>query len=189
MPWSLKFKKYKRQHPTINVTDFTAKVKEAFWEIIKQLEIQEEQHPDLMKNDILCDEVENLFIDRIGEPYNQNRHDIIFSDGEKRYKDNEPPGYEDAKEKKDKVTKYNDLIIKDMYGDLIVWNQIIDMVKQENKPVIFVTGDVKDDWFQKFKGKTPGPRLELLYEFKKETGFEFYVYQTYYSRANRGIIF
>ena len=33
-----------------------------------------------------------------------------------------------------------------------------------------MTNDNKEDWFEKYKGRTKGPRFELIREFHKETG-------------------
>ena len=62
-----------------------------------------------------------------------------------------------------------------MYGDLILWFQIIDYAKEKKCPIIFVTNDVKEDWWQQEKDdKTKDtPRHELLYEFKDKTSQNF----------------
>lgn len=64
-------------------------------------------------------------------------------DGEIRYKNNVPPGFKDSKNK-DGVRKYSDLII---------WKEIIRYAKANTKNVIFVTDDVKADWWEEVDGK------------------------------------
>ena len=59
--------------------------------------------------------------------------------GEKRYKDNVPPGFMDAKDKKG-VRKYSDFFI---------WKEILRFAQNHNKDVIFVTDDIKQDWWVK----------------------------------------
>ncbi|OAV72242.1 hypothetical protein Barb4_00030 [Bacteroidales bacterium Barb4] len=65
-----------------------------------------------------------------------------------------------------------------VYSDLLIWKEIVKKSRTEKKHVILVTGDVKEDWFLKSRGKTLGPRPELIQEFKKETAQIFYVYPT-----------
>lgn len=60
-------------------------------------------------------------------------------EGEKRYKNNTPPGFCDAKNK-DGVQKYSDLII---------WKEIIRFAENNKKNILFVTDDVKSDWWER----------------------------------------
>nr|WP_297705293.1 PIN domain-containing protein [uncultured Butyrivibrio sp.] len=76
--------------------------------------------------------------------------------GEKRYKDEIPPGYKDAKNKKGVR----------QYSDLFLWNEILRFAKNKKKDVIFVTDDVKDDWWIRINGQMT-LRPELLLEFSK----------------------
>lgn len=77
-------------------------------------------------------------------------------DGEKRYKNEVPPGFKDAKNK-DGVRKYSDLIL---------WNEILRFAKMNTKNVIFVTDDVKADWWVTIEGnKQFHPKL--IDEFEK----------------------
>ena len=62
----------------------------------------------------------------------------LCKEGEYRYKSQTPPGYKDAK--KDGVSKY---------GDLIVWAETYEYAVLNNKNIIFVTDDVKEDWWEK----------------------------------------
>lgn len=75
-----------------------------------------------------------------------------------------PPGYRDAQnnEKKEAGQRY-------IYGDLIIWKSVIKKAKEDKVDIIFLTNDNKEDWFEKYKGQTKGPRFELLREFHKET--------------------
>ena len=83
---------------------------------------------------------------------------FLILEGELRYKSKIPPGYCDEKQKQDNE-----------YGDLIIWKEIIEYSKVNNNDVIFVTQDVKEDWWFKEKGRTIGPRYELREEFSNAT--------------------
>ena len=63
------------------------------------------------------------------------------------------------------------------YGDLILWFQTIDKVKEENRPIFLITDEKKEDWWLIHKGKRIGPRPELIQEMINETEFPCYIYR------------
>ena len=73
-------------------------------------------------------------------------------EGEKRYKNQIPPGFMDGKDK-DGVRKYSDFII---------WKEILNYARNQKKDIIFVTDDVKADWWDE-----SGFHAKLLAEFEK----------------------
>ncbi|WP_438301904.1 PIN-like domain-containing protein [Pseudomonas sp. NMS19W] len=62
------------------------------------------------------------------------------------------------------------------YGDYVVWLQMIAKSKVSKNSIIFITGDVKEDWWLSSQGKTVGPLPSLIHEFEAETGSAFYMY-------------
>ncbi|MGI8588985.1 MAG: PIN-like domain-containing protein [Chloroflexia bacterium] len=118
-------------------------------------------------DDILA-AVTEIFDGRVGRPYNRERLEQIFADGEGRYKRQVPPGFEDAKHKGG----------EEKYGDLVLWYQIIDHAKTTKKCIILVTNDQKPDWWWKHEGEKPAtrPRPELVQEMLTEAGLRFYMY-------------
>lgn len=83
--------------------------------------------------------------------------DEINIEGKKRYANKVPPGYMD-------VEKTNGNI----YGDLIIWKEVIKFAKINSVNVLYVTNDTKEDWFMETDtGKEF--RKELIDEFVKET--------------------
>ena len=77
-------------------------------------------------------------------------------EGEERYKKETPPGFKDAKNK-DGVRKYSDLII---------WMEMLRYAKTNHKNIIFVTDDVKADWWEEISGVKTF-HSKLLNEFSK----------------------
>jgi hypothetical protein len=75
---------------------------------------------------------------------------------------------------------YDNLIIRREYGDLIIWRQIIEEAKKRgSQHIAFVTDDDKDDWWWTYKGKTIGPRPELVAEIRNEAGVSvFHMYNS-----------
>ncbi len=78
-------------------------------------------------------------------------------EGECRYKKEVPPGFEDTKGK-DRVRKYSDLIL---------WQETLRYSKKNNAPIVFVTDDVKADWWQTNDDGNKQFHSKLVEEFKK----------------------
>lgn len=122
---------------------------------------------DPLDEDPVYSELSNLIAGRIGDPLPTDRLETIPSDAQARYEQQVPPGYGDAGKEGNR-----------QYGDLIIWYQMIDHVSQTHRPLIFVTSDVKDDWFWRIGGRTIGPRPELIREMQDKTSVPFYAYAT-----------
>ena len=103
---------------------------------------------------------------KCGQAFSFNEILGIIQEGEFRYRNTIPPGY------KDKDTKQGSQI----YGDLIIWKEILRYACQENKSVIFVCDDVKEDWLQKNGKDIETPRVELIKEFQDTAGTDFWMY-------------
>ena len=81
----------------------------------------------------------------------------IIKEGELRYRYKLPPGFMDCE--KDGIEKF---------GDLFVWKEILKLPsKNEVKNIIFITNDIKDDWWSKDKSGNLEMRSELLDEFNE----------------------
>ena len=155
------------RHPFIDVKIFSEKINGILTEIENELDECKKKHPNLLKSDKLRDDISTLFEGKVGEPYPPEKLKKLFDEGKERYTHKIPPGYNDKVEDGENP-----------YGDLILWFQIIDYAKSIKKPIIFITDDIKEDWWLKFKGKTIGPRPELIDEIYKKANVDFYMYQT-----------
>jgi hypothetical protein len=116
--------------------------------------------------DPILDVIFKYFDGRTGLPFDNAQLNAVFEEGKKRYEKNIPPGFKDSKKKED----------NNMYGDLIIWKQIINYAKENKKDIIFVTQDQKIDWWNIVHGKTIGPRFELRKEFYDNTNQSFHMY-------------
>ncbi|MRB22625.1 hypothetical protein GH839_17280 [Bacillus thuringiensis] len=166
------------RHPKIQMDSIENRIKNCFDSLIRDLKQHEEEHPDLLNEDSILNFLNRIYENKVGEPYSKEKLEEIYRDGEERYQKKFPPGYEDEKAKKDKTKEYAGIVYKDKFGDLVVWNQIIDKAQKDEKPIVFVTDDVKEDWWKIEKGRTIGPRIELLNEFRKIAKVPFYMYKT-----------
>jgi len=134
--------------------------------IKEKLSEWENAEPDYKKKDLVKEKILALYDKRVGNDYNFDELLEIYAKGRIRYDNKIPPGYkDDTPDKKEMGARH-------LYGDLIAWMQIMDYAKAENKDIIFVGDDLKEDWWEKVKGKLNQPRRELLDEFKYRTGRE-----------------
>jgi len=110
------------------------------------------------------DEVEDTIVmlleGRVGDGFSTDRISEICKEGQLRFEKKIPPGYADAK-KPEGIARY---------GDLIIWLELMGQAKAEQKPVIFVTADSKEDWWRIVRGRFIGARPELRAEMLKESG-------------------
>lgn len=172
-------KDYKKRHPRIDIVKTLESIETSFSLLVDDIGSLGRDHPDyLADDDDILNRLGSIFKHKVGERYEQKKLDEIFKDGEKRYKFEIPPGYKDLKEKKGQKRYYDGIYISSEFGDLIVWNQIIDLALFHKKPVIFITDDAKKDWWEIVRGRTVRPRVELINEFRNKTDKLFYMYKT-----------
>lgn len=145
---------YKR-HPYIDrksISELFGNQLKAVSDEIEKLKVQD---PKYDKNDTILKQLTQLYNKKVGDDYSIDEYKEIFNDGEKRYEQKTPPGFADLKEKKDQGPRH-------LYGDLIIWKQMIDKAKSTNKDIIFISEDQKEDWYEKDSNK---PRRDLIKEF------------------------
>jgi hypothetical protein len=158
------------KHPVINI-DELQKIKDKFLiEFKNELLKQKKSHVDFFKKDIFLDQITSLFDGKVGSEFSDDELEAIFKEGTSRYEKKIPPGYKDIN-KKNKGESH-------IYGDLIIWKQLINHSKQKNKSVVFITDDRKEDWWEIQHGKTIRPRQELISEFYNETGIRILIYSS-----------
>lgn len=162
-----------RQHPFVSQKTM-AKVNDIFSILCNELTENKDLHTKRISDDEIKESLSSIFENSVGSPYSKEDLEKIISDGEERYRQKIPPGFKDGSKSGD-TEVFSDQCRK--YGDLIVWNQVIDKSGEAGKSVILVTDDKKEDWWEKFKGKTVGPRPELVKEFRDRTRNAFYMYQ------------
>ncbi|MFB4326416.1 PIN domain-containing protein [Priestia sp. BR_2] len=101
---------------------------------------------------------------QVGTPFTISKLLATYAEGEERYKYQIPPGYKDVDKDKTDPTK------RKKFGDLILWKQLLEHASTTNKPIILITMDEKEDWWEldeKNHNVPLRPRDELLSEFKE----------------------
>ena len=128
----------------------------------------QEQKEDLLKiifeksvKDDICD----FFEGKVGEGFSDEQLKSYYKEAEDRYKSNIPPGFKDSEKNGN-----------NKYGDFIIWYEIMSKASKDNKDILFITDDVKCDWYVEINGKRIGPHPSLLNEFKQKTNHEIYMY-------------
>lgn len=151
-------------HPLLDSDKIYSKVENSLKDVIEEIESVKSNHPDWSHEDTILKEVEDIFLN-FGNEYQKKELDKIYDSGDKRYKEKIPPGYADCKK-----------IGNDRFGDFIIWNQILDYAKTINKSIIFITNDVKEDWWILEYDKPVRPRFELRKEIFSVFKYEFEMY-------------
>lgn len=159
-----------KKHPYLQTIDLKNQIDSAFESISKDLDKLEKDHPNYLENDPILDRLTSLLDGKIGDDFSNEELEKVYKEGKRRYEEKVPPGYMDEKEKRSKGNR-------SLYGDVIVWKQTISKAKNIDESIIFVTDDLKEDWWYKFKGKTISPRPELIKEFRTETSKRVNIYQ------------
>lgn len=184
MEGELKNLNLREPHSHIKPAELLDKITEACSTYFGVLDSLEAKSIDVSSEDEIRKKIDTLFESKIGnKPDSQDYLDKLFTEGEDRYANLIPPGFEDLKkdDKKPEIFTYGGLNYKRKFGDLIIWKQIIEHAKKNSlKDIIFVTDDNKSDWWLKVDSsgpKTIGARPELIDEIFNAAGVErFYIY-------------
>ncbi|OUL34460.1 hypothetical protein BV372_13735 [Nostoc sp. T09] len=149
-----------------NYLNAVDEVEKAFREKINEL--ANAHSPLDADKDSILERLLSLFDSKVGEPYDEPTLQSLYKEAEDRYKKLQPPGFMDAKDKKDERK----------YGDLLLWKQILTFAQKESRPIVFVTGEKKEDWWIKKNGETVAPHIELRREFQEYVKQPFWMYRT-----------
>lgn len=170
----------RREGPVEQEVDDLLSEKEEFRQAIKEFRNQVLESIDRLREDLLPPDprapqstddtlakLEEIFKDRIGDPCDEEKLEDIYEEGQQRYSDNIPPGFEDQ----DKDGK------PQQYADLVIWKQIIRYASSQGEDIVLVTRDTKSDWWEEKSGRTVGPHPYLRKEFHQETSALFWMYR------------
>ncbi len=163
--------KYKSKHGFID----TAKIIEEITTVIKSSEdtVKNSRSKDkrefetLKKNDKHLRTLEELFQGIIGKPYNSSELEEFYKKAQLRVELKIPPGWEDIGKKSFK-----------MYGDIILWFQLVDYARIRKRPIVFITDDAKKDWWlSNSTQETTRPLPDLVQEMFIEANIIFHMYK------------
>lgn len=153
----------KSEHPHL-----TKRARKAINFIKNELTSNQKIMESLISEDEYVSKIDALLAHKIGQGPTETELAEIYCEAKKRFESATPPGYVDAKEKEP----------PDCYGDYVAWQQLIAIAVNEDRDLILVTDDAKEDWWRIESGRTIGPRPELLMEFMKRSGHKVWFYSS-----------
>jgi len=140
--------------------------------ILDEITSVEKEITDVENKDDVLDSLEAYF--NVGREFTFSEIIEITKEGKHRYEFRIPPGYADFYSKKKKGTQ--------IFGDLIIWKQILEFSKEIKKPIIFITNDTNkdNDWcyldINATETRISSPREELIKEIKDNSSVDFWMY-------------
>lgn len=153
---------YKR-HPSLDTAPLTKALQESINGLMLQLQEARENHSTKVvknkTNEKTLQNITELYEGRVGSPFNDERTLEIHAEGAIRFENEIPPGYKDRNKSEPA-----------RYGDLVLWEQILENSRAEKKAAIFVTDDQKEDWWYIVGSETHGPRPELVDDYFSACG-------------------
>lgn len=144
--------------------------------VLNDLKARRTLHESRITDDDVKARLAELLEGKVGPKYSAEKLDALVIEGDVRYSQKIPPGFEDRDKHKGSILTKE---INKRYGDLVFWKQILDKSLESSISVILVTGERKEDWWSICGGKTIGPLPELMDEFLEITGKDFYIYSTH----------
>jgi hypothetical protein len=153
----------KRDHPYLS-----KRSTRAFKAIMKELEDGCRAMEKLVGSDPYADRMFDIFEGRVGKAPTTEALCELEAIAQTRYGKLIPPGFADLKEKGSPAAS----------GDFIAWHQLMEIAKEEEKGVILVTDDMKEDWWLLEGSRTVGPLPHLIEEFTRITNQRFYMYNS-----------
>ena len=149
------------QFPSDQLEKYLSYFKESFDRTAKEINELVGYYKDNFESHDMQTRISNLLGGLILPDFTADEIADIKKEGKTRYERKIPPGYMDSP----KASETDD---NNQYGDLIVWKEILRLAEREKKHIFFICRDVKEDWIAKTAGKTLGPRIELIVEFKQK---------------------
>lgn len=156
--------KYK-DHPFLDLGEIKDEMSKGLSGVEGKIKQAKKSHPKWLEKDEVLEKINQLFEGNVGSNYDVEKLDQLKKEGKERYEKKIPPGFKDEKKTEDKK-----------YGDFILWCQIIDKAKESKKPIILISGDVKEDWWLEKDGKKLMPLPQLKKEMADKAEVDFHIY-------------
>lgn len=152
-----------RSYPYLS-SGIQKRIKKLIADINKEIDDEKESIRQLIRQNPAKNQIAELLEGKIGGELSVERIEAIYKNGKIRYEEKIPPGYKDVGEKHG----------NDVYGDLVIWEEMIAFARDNDKDIIFITSDVKEDWYLRLENETIGPKEELRMEFAHRTNNHIY---------------
>lgn len=123
-----------------------------------------------LNNSYLRKRIDEMFRDRIGDPYEQNQLEQLYIESEERHKQLRHPCLYFSSSKNIRIRHHR----------LIVWKQIERYAKEEGKPVVLVLNRITPNWFFIYNDAMVRPHQNLINEFIENTHQNMYIITAHY---------
>jgi PIN like domain len=156
-----KFKSSKpfTDHPNLIPKEFDENLKKAISDIRNSARKQKDNRKEALENgDNIYPRLRKMMDETVGKPFIADELVKLHATGKQRYKEAIPPGYGDGSKQPEARR----------YGDFLLWEQVIQFAKEKKIPILLVTSDNKEDWFE-IGSKGIKGRSELYTEFYNRT--------------------
>ncbi len=121
-----------------------------------------EQSEDTSKDPVILS-LTSILQRGVGNPLPDNELLAAKQEAKQRIVDKRPPGWRDANKRENPD------------GDYLIWYETLREAKIKQTNVLFVTGDVKNDWWWKQNGEAKGPLPELAREMHTIAGVRLFM--------------
>ena len=167
----------RKRHALIDADPLIVQVDASIEGFLDSLNETEREQAELYQAENLESRLADLYSGRVGNMPEPSWLEDVQKEGKKRFEAGMPPGYLDAKKGSETNStttfSHGGLFYQRKFGDLIIWKQILlQMEETSRKWLIFVTDDLKDDWWERSGGQRIGPRPELIEELCSATSAE-----------------
>ncbi len=153
-----------KRHPHVS-DHLLQQLRDTIQKVRGELDTEQETLKAFLTDDPILTQLSDLFEGRVGNAYTEQELESIFKEGEKRYGRRIPPGFKDDNKP-----------LPEKFGDLIIWKQAIRQATSDNQACIFITDDLKEDWWRIEDDQRLGPHPELIREFTQETQQTCHIY-------------
>jgi PIN like domain len=121
-----------------------------------------EQAEDTAKDPVIAS-LSSILERGVGSPLPDDELLNAKKEARQRIINKRPPGWRDANKHENPE------------GDYLIWYETLQEAKRREVAVLFVTGDVKDDWWWRERGEVKGPLPELAYEMRIIAGVRLFM--------------
>lgn len=122
------------------------------------------QDPSIERGeDPILEQLEEILTGRVTSSLSPEEWNECVAEAKRRIDAEEPPGYMDADKQEGDLPEGG-------AGDYLVWYQATRYAKEQDRDLLIVTRDQKQDWWWRQKAAFIGPRPELTLEYHQLSG-------------------
>jgi hypothetical protein len=144
------------------VSNLAAPVNDALASLKSELENVTQDASAEGGGDPILEQLEEILVGRVTPPLTPEVWAECVAEGNRRNAADQPPGYKDA-------NKQDGDLPEGGAGDYLLWYEATRYAKEQDRDLLIVTRDQKEDWWWRQKTDLIGPRPELTLEYHQLT--------------------